>query len=348
MDRIKIGNTYIGEGKPAFIIAEIGSNHDQSLGQAKKLIRLAAEAGADAVKFQSFSAEGLLSRMKPAEGGRWEWNPAYRKIEELELKDEWHKALSDYAAKRGVYFMSTPFDERKAKLLNDIDIPAFKIASGDLNYFQLLRAVARSGKPVILSTGMGTLKEVKESVKVIRRAGNKKVVLLHCTAAYPSAYEESNMKAMLTMAKKFGLPVGISDHTKGIAVPIAAVALGACVIEKHITLNRTLEGPDHHFAVTVEEFREMVEQVRNVEKALGSGVKKATAGEKQVKLRARRSLYAKKDISKGEMIRKDSVKIVRWGCGLAPKDLGRILGKTAKKDIKRDALIKMGDVWSQR
>ncbi|MGB3242579.1 MAG: N-acetylneuraminate synthase family protein [Candidatus Omnitrophota bacterium] len=346
MNKIRIGNRRIGKGEPAFIIAEIGSNHDGKLMQAKKLIRQAAEAGADAVKFQSFSAEGLLSRMKPDEKGKWSQNPAYEKIKELELKGEWHRKLSTYAKKCDVIFMSTPFDEEKAKLLNSVGVPAFKIASGDMNYFQLLKNVAGFKKPVILSTGMATIKEVEKSVNVIRAAGNRKIILLHCTAAYPSSYGDVNIKAMQTLGKKFGLPVGLSDHTEGIEVPVAAAALGANVIEKHITLDRNLKGPDHHFAITVDELKEMIKQIRNVEEALGDGVKRVAKAEKEVRARARRSIYAKVDIPKGSAIKKDAVKIVRQGRGLTPKDLGKVLGKKAKRTIKKDTLIRAGDLWS--
>jgi sialic acid synthase SpsE len=346
INKIRIGNKHIGKGEPAFIIAEIGSNHDGKLTQAKKLIRLAAEAGADAVKFQSFSAQGLLSRMKPGEEGKWSQNPAYEKINELELKGEWHSKLFDYAKKCGIIFMSTPFDAEKAELLNSVGVPAFKIASGDLDYLQLLEEVASFKKPIILSTGMATIKEVERSVNVIRRAGNRKIILLHCTAAYPSSYRDVNMKAMQTLGKKFGLPVGLSDHTEGIEVPVAAAALGANVIEKHVTLDRNLKGPDHHFAVTTDELKEMVKQVRNVEKALGDGIKRVAKGEKEVRKRARRSIYAKVDISKGSIIGEDAVKIVRQARGLNPKDLGKVLGKKAKKTIGKDMPIRTSDLWS--
>lgn len=345
MDKVKIGNRYVGKGEPVFIVAEIGSNHDGKLKQAKHLIHLAQTAGADAVKFQSFSAKNLLNRSRLNDKGRWVRNPVYKRIERLELPGEWHKELSDYAKECGILFISTPFDEKKARLLNDIGVAAFKISSGDLNYLSLLKYAAGFKRPMIISTGMSTLKEIKEATDIIKKQGNKKIILLHCVSVYPPDYEDINLRAMLTISKAYNLPVGISDHTEGLTVPIAAVALGACLVEKHITIDKRLKGPDHYFALPIDEFAKMVKEIRNVEKALGSGVKKVVEKEQAVRIRARRSIYAKVVIPKGETISRDMVKVVRPAYNLAPKDLEKILGKTVKKSIPRDTLIKTEDLW---
>lgn len=345
MKATRIGTRKVGENQPVLIIAEIGSNHDGKLDRAKELIKASAEAGADAVKFQSFSAEGLLNKKRLNNNNEWEDHPSFEMIKNLELPDEWHQELARYAAQCSVIFLSTPFEEAKADLLNKMGVPAFKIASGDLTHIPLLRHVARFGKPIILSTGTGNLGEVQEAVDAIRQIKKNEIILLHCVSNYPPRFEDANIKAMATMAHTFNLPVGYSDHTPGISVALGAVALGACVIEKHITFDRSLNGPDHSYAMEVDEFREMVNEIRNLEKALGDGIKKPVQAEIPERIGARRSLYARVSIPQGTAIGKDMVKIVRHAYGPPPKEIDTLIGKKPKKTIRADELIEAKDLW---
>ena len=337
---VRIAGRFISEDKPTFIIAEIGSNHDGKLSQAKKLIRAAAQAGADAVKFQSFRAESLVNSQRLNAQKKWEPHPAFPLLKKLEVSDTWHWELKKYCDEVGIFFMSTPFDLERADLLHRVGVPAYKIASGDLTYTQLLRHAARFQKPIILSTGIATLKEVKEAVRVIEKEGNKKIILLHCVALYPPKFEEVNVRAMMTLKKAFPrYLVGCSDHTPGWTVPLAAVALGGRVIEKHVTLDRRLKGPDHPYAMTIAEFATMVQEIRHLEKALGSGVKKPAPGEIPERIGARRSLYAAKEIVKGERLDEKSIRVVRHAYGLKPKDLDWVVKKRAKQRIAAGSLI---------
>ncbi|MFH1709894.1 MAG: N-acetylneuraminate synthase family protein [bacterium] len=340
MKPIKIGNKTIGETFPVFIIAEIGSNHDGKLEQAKKLIKAAADAGADAVKFQSFSAEGLLNPLR-LENKKWVPHPAYPIIKKLEMPDEWHKPLFDYAQKCGVIFLSAAFDSRKANLLNKLDVPVFKIASGDLTDLPLIKLISGFKKPMILSTGAAYLSEVKEAISIIKKVGNNNIILLQCAALYPPKFSDSNIRAMVTLEKTFHLYVGYSDHTPGYAVPLGAVALGAKIIEKHITFSRKLKGPDHPYAMEIKEFKKMVDDIRNLEQALGSGKKEPARSEMPERIGARKSLYATKAIKKGSTITKEMIKTVRHAYGLPPKMISSVVGKKAKHNIKKNELIRL-------
>lgn len=341
---IKIAGRPVGTGYQTYIIAEIGSNHDSDLEKAKELIRAAKYAGADAIKLQSFTAEGLLNPLRPDSEGKWTAHPAYPIIERLTVPEEWHSILFDFCASIGVTFLSAPFDSGRAELLNEIGVPAFKLASGELTNEPLLKQVASFGKPVILSTGAAYLEEVRRAVEVITDAKNFEVALLHCASLYPPKYEDMNIMAMTSLAREFGCPVGFSDHTPGDTVPTAAVALGASIIEKHITLDRTLKGPDHPYAMEVEEFKHMVSEIRNLEKALGDGTKKPSESEMAERIGARRSIYARADIHRGEIITSEKVKLVRHAYGLEPKDLGGIIGKTALRDLIKDMPVQREDI----
>jgi N-acetylneuraminate synthase/N,N'-diacetyllegionaminate synthase len=340
----QISGHTIGKGGPAFIIAEIGSNHDGSLKRAKEMIDASAYAGADAVKFQSFTAEGLLNPLKKNGDGSWIAHPAYRVIEKLSVPDDWHSILNDHARQRGVVFLSAPFDPGRAMLLKRVGVPAFKVASGDLTNDELLREVASYKRPVILSTGAAYLEEVRRAVEIIKGQGNSEVALLHCASLYPPRFEDVNLKAMVTLKEEFLCPVGMSDHTPGSTVAIGAVALGASVVEKHITLNRTLKGPDHPYAMEVEEFKTMSMEIRNLEKALGTGIKRPTEAEMPERFGARRGVYARVDIRKGARIEADMLKSVRHALGIEPKDLSRVIGKRAQRDIQRDTALFPEDV----
>lgn len=341
---IRIGDSQVGPGYPVYVIAEIGSNHDGDLGKARELIRAAKAAGADAIKLQSFTAAGLLNPLRPESDGKWTAHPAYPVIERLTVPEDWHQVLFDFCASIGVTFLSAPFDSGRADLLHEIGVPAFKLASGELTNEPLLRQVASFGKPVILSTGAAYLEEVKRAVELIREEKNHETALLHCASLYPPQYSDMNILAMTTLAKEFGCPVGFSDHTPGNTVAVAAVALGASIIEKHITIDRTLKGPDHPYAMEVEEFGYMVSEIRNLEKALGDGVKRPSESEMGERVGARRSIYAKTDIRKGEVITSGMVKLVRHAYGMEPKDLGGIIGRTALHDLAKDMPLQREDI----
>ncbi len=336
--KIKIGERFVGNGEPVFIIAEAGSNHDRKLEQAKRLIDIAAKAGADAIKFQTFSADKLVARLVPGTGD--EETPArcaamYESFKRVELPRRWHRILAEYAEKRGLIFLSSPFDEEAVDLLDEIGVPAFKVASGDLTNLPLIRYMARKGKPMIVSTGVSTLQEVREAVNTIKKTGNKDVILLHCVSMYPTPPENVNLLVMKTLEKKFRLPVGFSDHTLGIEASIAAVALGAVMIEKHFTISRKLRGPDHFFALEPRELMKMVNSIREVEKMRGRGIKEVLEGEKEGRFLGRRSIFAATDIPAGTVLKKEMLTILRPALGLEPKYLHKVIGKRAKKNIKR-------------
>lgn len=329
----QIDGRTVGPGSPTYVIAEIGSNHDGDLDTARAMIRAAAEAGADAVKFQSFTADGLTRRGEPA-------HPI---LERLTLPDDWHPALRDAAADVGLHFLSTPFDEERARLLRGVGVPAFKIASGDLTHAPLLRAVAAYARPLIVSTGMATLDEVRGAVEAIRAAGDPPLALLHCVSCYPARPEDMNLRAVVTLARSFGVPVGLSDHTPGHAMVLAAVALGATIVEKHVTFDRAREGPDHFYAMTFGELAAMVSDIRAVERALGDGVKAPIAREADGLRQGRRSVHAAVDIPAGASIEPTMLKVVRPASGVAPTSLEQLIGRRARIAIANDTALQ----WEQ-
>jgi N-acetylneuraminate synthase/N,N'-diacetyllegionaminate synthase len=341
--KVKISNKLIGNGEPCFIIAEAGVNHNGSVEMAKKLIDAAKDAGADAVKFQTFKAEDVV--IEKAEKAEYQKETTgteesqYEMIKQLELQENDFKELADYAKKKGIIFLSSPFDKESVDLLEGMNVPAYKIASGEITNFPLLKHIAKKGKPIILSTGMSTLGEVEEALNVFRSEGIEEVILLHCVSNYPAMMVDVNLRALETLKQAFQIPVGFSDHTLGITVPIAAVALGACVIEKHFTLDRSLPGPDHKASLEPDELKEMVKAIRDVEKSLGDGLKRPTKSEEEIKRAARRSIVAKVDILKGTIIIEDMLDLKRPGTGIEPKYMEMIIGKRAKIDIKKEDLI---------
>jgi N-acetylneuraminate synthase/N,N'-diacetyllegionaminate synthase len=338
MKKVKIGNKLIGDGEPCYIIAEAGSNHNGSLEQAKKLIDVAVEAGADAVKFQIYKAETLYSKHTP-EFSYLKGQNVYELIKDIETPREWLKELAGYCEDRNIIFLATPFDFEAVDLL-DKYVPAFKIASFEIVDLELLQYAARKGKPMIISTGMANLGEIEDAINAIKSVGNDDIILLHCNSLYPTPVEVVNLRAMETMRTAFKVPVGFSDHTLGIHIPVAAVAMGACVIEKHFTLDRTLPGPDHSFAIEPDELKELVRCIREVEKAKGSGIKEKSELEcEEMYVKARRSIHAKVDIPKGTKITKDMLIVKRPGYGIKPKFIDMVMGREAKKDIKEDEWI---------
>lgn len=341
--KLKVAGRRVGEGEPCLIIAEAGVNHNGDVNLAKKLIDVAKHAGADAVKFQSFKAENVVT--KTASKARYQKQTTgsgesqYEMMKKLELSEGDFKKLAIYARKKGIMFLSTPFDKESVDLLDELGVPAFKIASGEITNFPLIRHIAKKDRPVILSTGMSTLEEIGEALQVIKIKGVKDIVLLHCVTAYPAKVEDVNLKAMVTMRKAFKLPVGLSDHTIGMVVPIAAVALGAVVIEKHFTLDKNLPGPDHRASLEPKELSQMIEAIRQVEKALGDGTKKPSKEEKDIKKAARRSIVARLNIPRGTIITDDMLDVKRPGGGLEPKYLEKVRGARAKHGFKKDEPI---------
>jgi N-acetylneuraminate synthase/N,N'-diacetyllegionaminate synthase len=343
MKKIEIGNKLVGDEQPIFIVAEIGVNHNGDIRLAKKLIDAAKDAGADAVKFQAFKTEKVVT--KYAEKAKYQKETTglsesqYDMIRRLELKDEEIRELYNYAKKNNIIFLSSAFDEESVDLLDNLGVPAFKVASGEITNFPLLRYIAEKKKPIILSTGMSTIGEIEEALEVIREKGVENIVLLHCVTSYPAKIEDVNLRVIEALRRRFKLPVGFSDHTLGITIPIAVAALGAVLVEKHFTLDRTLPGPDHRASLEPDELKDMVRAVRDVEKALGDRVKKPTKDEERIKKVVRRSIVAKMGIPKGTVITEDMLDFKRPGVGIEPKYLNEIIGKKAKKDIKPDGLI---------
>jgi len=343
MKKIKIHNKFIGEKEPVFIIAEAGVNHNGNINLAKKLIDAAKDAGCDAIKFQTFKAENVVT--KNAERASYQvknigGNETQQEmLKKYELKYDDFIELKEYCDEKEIIFLSTPHSVDAIDFLENL-VPAYKFGSGDLTNIPVLEYAAKKGKPMILGTGMATMDEVKEALNAIYNQGNKDVIMLHCTTNYPCSLEEINLRAMQTMQKELDCLVGYSDHTNGIIVPVMAVAMGACVIEKHFTLDKNLPGPDHKASLEPNELREMVNAIRDAEKALGSGIKAPTESEKEIMKFVRKSIVAKLDIPKGTTITKEMLSIKRPGIGLAPKYLKEIIGKKAKVDIKSDELMK--------
>ena len=339
---IKISCKIIAPNKPCFIIAEVGVNHNGSIKLAKKLVDEAKKACADAVKFQTFKTEEVVTKNAKQTKYQKQNSPAksqYEMLKKLELSESEFEDLSDYCKRKKIIFLSTPFDFKSASFLHKLGVPAFKISSGDLTNIPFLIAVAKYKKPVILSTGMSTIFEVKEAEKAIYSTGNRKLILLHCTSNYPAKYKDINLRAMITLRKKFNVPVGYSDHTKGVEIAIAAVSLGACVIEKHLTLDKNLPGPDHKSSLEPIEFKKMVETIWNVELSMGNGVKVPRDSEAELKKAARKSIVAQEDIKKGSKLTKEMLAIKRPGTGIEPKYLNKLIGKTLKKNIRKNQIL---------
>ncbi|MCJ7700002.1 MAG: N-acetylneuraminate synthase [Anaerolineales bacterium] len=337
MNAIRINDRLIGPGPPCFIIAEAGVNHNGDLNKAKQLVDVAVDAGADAVKFQTFKAENIVSASAPkAAYQRQTTDVAESQLEmlrRLELSFQAHQKLVSYCQKKGILFLSTPFDRDSVDLLDTLGVPLFKVGSGEITNLPLLAYIAQKGKPIILSTGMSHLSEVAEAIQKIYAAGNHQIVLLHCVSNYPADPADTNLRAMSTLANAFQLPVGYSDHTLGIEIAIAAAALGACVIEKHITLDKSLPGPDHQASSEPDELAALVKGVRMVESALGHGRKEPAASEENTRAVARRSLVAACTILAGTRLTEDLIAVKRPGTGLPPSAKQYLIGRIVQKEI---------------
>jgi pseudaminic acid synthase len=348
MDRIEsflIGKQTIGKDSPCFVIAEAGSNHNRDYNLALKLIEAAADARADAVKFQVFSADKIAANttdiIASLNGDKFSkyGKTLYDLYKNLELPRKWLPKLKKHAEDCGIMFSATPFDEEAVDELETIKIEFYKIASFELVHIPLISYAARTQKPIIVSTGMATLDDISDAVKAITKTGNNNYALLHCGIEYPPRMEDIHLAAMDKMHEVFSCPVGYSDHSLGLTVPIAAVARGAKIIEKHFTLDKTLNGPDHKFALSPKELKDMVTAIRETELAIGKSDKMPVQAELIYLKRGRRSLFAKCEIKKGEVITKDMISILRPASGIMPKYFDEIIGKKVKSTIPKNEPI---------
>lgn len=339
MNTIKIGKKKIDNNSPVFIIAELSGNHNGDFNVAAKSIEAMKKAGADAVKLQTYTADTLTIDSKNKyfqikSGSIWDGKTLYELYKEAYTPWDWQPKLKKIADDLGIILFSTPFDKSAVDFLEKMDVLAYKVASFEANDLPLIEYIAKKGKPMIISTGMSTLVEIEESIQTCKKAGNEDLIILKCTSAYPAPFEEANLRTIPNLAETFHTIVGLSDHTLGHSVPVAAVALGAKVIEKHFIIDKSLGGPDSEFSLEPAEFKEMVTSIRQVEKALGKVTYELS--EKTLKSRIfQRSLFVVEDVKSGELFTKKNVRSIRPGYGISPKYLPMILGRKAGKSIKR-------------
>ena len=334
----------MNRGARTFIIAEAGVNHNGSRDIAKRLVEVAKSCGADAVKFQTFKADTLVTRnaekaeyqKRAVTGG----DSQFEMLQKLELGEEDFRSLLEHCNRCGIEFLSSAFDEDSADMLDSLGVATFKIPSGEITNHPFLKHIARKNKPVILSTGMCTLGEVEEAVEIFRAAGIPRLIVLHCVTEYPAPYDQVNLSAMITLRAAFGVEVGYSDHTPGIEIPLAAVSMGATVIEKHFTLDNALEGPDHMASLNPNDFRYMVQTIRNVEQAIGDGIKRPAPCELKNMGVARKSIVAAEPIEQGEVITREKLTIKRPGHGIQPKEMEKVVGLRANRRIAKDEVLK--------
>lgn len=343
---ICIGGHRVGPTHPVYIIAELSANHNGSLDAALEIVRAAARCGADAIKLQTYTADTMTIDSRDelfmiGKGTLWEGRNLYQLYEEAFTPWEWHKPLMDEAKRLGLDFFSTPFDFSAVDYLEELQVPVYKIASFEIVDLPLIRRVAETGKPIIMSTGMASLAEIDEAVRAARDGGCEQLALLKCTSAYPALPEEMDLRTIPHLAAAFGVVTGLSDHTLGPAVPVASVALGASIIEKHFTLSRDEPGPDSAFSLEPSEFRAMIEAVRVTEQALGRVCYEVTAKEESSRV-FRRSLFVVKNVRRGEEFTPENVRSIRPGHGLAPKYIEQVWGRHASRDIERGTPV----TWS--
>lgn len=326
------------------IIAEAGVNHNGSLELAYKMVDSAKNASVDCIKFQTYKSHNIVSKNASKADYQKENTGDGAQIDmlqSLELSYEDFSNLKNYCDRVGIRFISTPFDLESIAFLDSLDIPFWKIPSGEVTNFPYLKAIAKTGRPVIMSTGMCDIEEIRNAVDVLIQYGTTEIKLLHCNTEYPTPFEDVNLNAMKTIKDTFGYEVGYSDHTKGIEVPIAAVAMGATIIEKHFTLDRNMEGPDHKASLEPDELAQMIKSIRNIEKALGSNIKTPSDSEKKNILIARKSIVAKKRINKGDIFSEDNITVKRPGCGISPMKWDSVIGLKAIRDFEEDELIEI-------
>ena len=345
---IEIAGHIIGEGNPCFIIAEAGVNHNGDIALAKQLINVAADAGADAVKFQTFNAEKIASISAPKADYQLETTVGSESqlemLRRLELSVDAHRHLQKYCSSKNIVFLSTPFDRESADLLDQLEVPCFKISSGEVTNLPFLKYVALKAKPIILSTGMSYLGEVESAIRAISETGTGQLVILHCVTNYPADFADVNLRAMSTLKSAFQIAVGYSDHSVGVEVPIAAVAMGAQVIEKHFTLDRTLPGPDHQASLEPDELIAMIKGIRKVELAFGDGIKIPSPSEFSNREVVRRSLAAACDLDVGTVLTADMLIPLRPALGISPAFDRYLVGRTISKSVKKGQMVAWSDV----
>jgi sialic acid synthase SpsE len=349
-DTINIAGRMVGPGHPTYVIAEAGSNHNRELETAFRLIEVAAEAGADAVKFQTYTAEGLYSTKTPKmsyldeDGLLEEGQSVWDLIKAIEMPWEWHEDLARKAAKVGIHFLSTPFEEAAVDVLEQVGAPAYKVASFEVNHLPLLELCAKTGKPLLISTGMASLGDIERALDTVNAAGADQILLMHCAINYPPRFEDLNLSAIRTMARAFDVPVGWSDHTMGHTADVVAVTLGACAVEKHFTLDRNQEGPDHPFAVEPGELAAMVEAIREAEASFGSSVKRVTDAEAEMYRLGRRSLVVSRDLSAGHLLERRDIEVKRPGYGIPVHELHAVVGRRTARAMETDELLRWEDL----
>jgi len=349
MEALRIDGKLIGPEHPPYFIAEIGSNHNGDMDLARKLIDAVVETGADAVKFQSWSKKSLVSKAEFARNTKYadsfrHFGSLEEMVEKYQLTPQQHREVAAYCDKKGVTFISTPFSKPEVDLLDELGIPFFKIASMDVNNLPLLAEVGAKGKPVMLSTGMATLGEIERALAVLREAGSGVVSLLHCISIYPPKFEDINLRNIPMLQRTFDIPVGFSDHSQGTAIPLAAIALGACVVEKHFTLDRDMPGWDHWVSADPGEMSKLVAEGRNIFTALGSEVRSVNAEEQSKKLAFRRCCVAARPMPAGHVLGATDLDYKRPGAGIHPDETRYLIGRTLKRDLGEDDIVSWDDL----
>ncbi|MCI0627127.1 MAG: N-acetylneuraminate synthase family protein [Acidobacteria bacterium] len=349
MEKLNIGGQMVGPGEPPYFIAEVGSNHNGDMDLCRRLIDAAAEAGANAVKFQSWSETTLIADEEYARNTEYtnkkqHFGTLREMVRAYQFTAERHRQAHAHCKARGIAFCSTPFSNEEVDLLEQLEVPFFKIAAMDIVHLALLKYVARKQRPVLISTGMATLGEIETAVETVRGEGNNKIALLHCVSIYPPDYDIIQLRNIQTMQQAFDVPVGFSDHTLGTAIPLAAIALGACIVEKHFTLDKEMPGWDHAISANPPELRTIVEDGKHICVALGSGVRKVGGAEIAKRRVFRRSLVARRALPRGHVLAEADLEAKRPGTGISPAEMRYVTGRKLALDVKRDQVIRWGDL----
>lgn len=345
MQTVKLGNVEVGEGHPPYIIAEVGSNHNGDMDLCRQLIDAAAESGANAVKFQSWTDKSLIAEEEYKRNTEYSdkkkhFGTLREMVTAYQLTADQHLQAHRRCLERGIAFCSTPFSTEEVDLLESLDVPFFKVASMDVVHLPLLRHVARKQRPILISTGMATLGEIEKAVETIRAEGNEQIILLHCVSIYPPEYETIHLRNMETLKKAFDCPVGFSDHTLGTTIPLAAIAIGACVIEKHFTLDQDMAGWDHAISANPDQMRTIVREGKNIFTALGSGRRTVSSAEMEKRKKFRRSLVAKRALGRGQVLNEADFDAKRPGTGVAPDEIQFVTGRTLACDLAADQVLR--------
>lgn len=347
---MKLGDKEVKDFSVPYIIAEIGANHNGDMDLARKIIDSAKSCGCDAVKFQSWTPDSLISREEYDRNQQYDDSPKKHfgslkeMVEKYYLRPEQHIELKEYCDNAEITFFSTPFSIEEADFLEEVKVPFYKIASMDINNLLLLKHIAKKNKPIIMSTGMATLAEIENAVKAIEDEGNRQIILLHCIAIYPPAFEDINLNNIPMLRQTFGFPVGFSDHSVGISIPLASVALGSCIIEKHFTLDKDLPGWDHEVSANPEEMRIIVAESRNIVDSLGTFPRTVSQAEEEKKLKFRRSIVVKRDLKQGHILTTDDMSFKRPATGIPPDEVQYVVGRKLKRDVSQDEIMQWDDM----